>query len=47
MQGPEVGDILAALALESGSDVVDRASYVDLSARMDALRRWAAAQGSS
>ncbi|GBF90708.1 non-discriminatory gln-glu-trna synthetase [Raphidocelis subcapitata] len=42
MQGPDVGDVLAALALESGSDVVDRSSFVPVEARVAALRRWVA-----
>lgn len=40
MQGPDVGELLAVLALESGSDVVDRAAFVPLEARMAALRAW-------
>jgi hypothetical protein len=42
MQGPDVGDVLSALALESGSDVVDRGSFVPIEARVEALRRWIA-----
>lgn len=44
MQGPDVGDVLAALALESGADVADRAAFVPLPARMEALKQWVAAQ---
>eukprot|EP00879_Flechtneria_rotunda_P020771 GHRR01021864.1.p1 GENE.GHRR01021864.1~~GHRR01021864.1.p1 ORF type:complete len:448 (+),score=164.27 GHRR01021864.1:350-1693(+) len=44
MQGPDVGDLLPALALESGSDVVDRSSFVPLSQRMEALRAWVGSQ---
>lgn len=44
MQGPDVGDVLAALALESGSDVADRSSWVPLEQRIEALRAWVAAQ---
>jgi hypothetical protein len=43
MQGPDVGDVLATLALEDG-DVVDRSSYVPIAARIEQLRAWAAAQ---
>eukprot|EP00882_Tetradesmus_deserticola_P010161 GHRQ01010736.1.p1 GENE.GHRQ01010736.1~~GHRQ01010736.1.p1 ORF type:complete len:541 (+),score=308.25 GHRQ01010736.1:559-2181(+) len=44
MQGPDVGELLAALAQESGSDVADRSSFVALPQRMDALRAWVATQ---
>jgi hypothetical protein len=44
MQGPDVGDLLAALALENGSDVVDRSSVADLAARMQALKTYVASQ---
>lgn len=44
MQGPDVGDLLAALALENGSDVVDRSSFVDLASRMEALKAYVASQ---
>ncbi|KAF8072358.1 Glutamate--tRNA ligase [Scenedesmus sp. PABB004] len=44
MQGPDVGELLGALALESGSDVVDRSSFVPLPARMAALQAWVDAQ---
>lgn len=47
MSGPDVGELLAALALESGSDVVDRSSLVLLPQRMEALRTWLAANGGS
>lgn len=40
MSGPDVGELLAALALESGADVVDRSSFVALPQRMEALRAW-------
>ena len=41
MAGPDVGDILALLALEDG-DVADRGAYVPLPERIEALRAWAA-----
>jgi hypothetical protein len=44
MQGPDVGELLAALAQESGSDVVDRSSLVALPQRMEVLRQWVASQ---
>jgi hypothetical protein len=44
MQGPDVGDVLAALALESGSDVADRSTFVPLPQRIEVLRGWVAAQ---
>lgn len=40
MAGPDVGELLAALALEGGADVVDRSSFVPLPQRMEALRAW-------
>lgn len=40
MQGPDVGELLAALALEDG-DVVDRSLLVDLPARLEQLQQWA------
>jgi hypothetical protein len=43
MQGPDVGELLAALSQESGSDVVDRALLVDLPTRMAKLQQWAEA----
>lgn len=46
MQGPDVGDLLSALALESGSDVADRSSFVPVAQRIEALRQWVAAQQS-
>lgn len=42
MAGPDVGDVLAMLALESG-DVADAAAYVQLPQRMEQLRAWLAA----
>lgn len=47
MAGPDVGELLAALALESGSDVVDRSSFVPLPQRMEALRAWVGSNSSS
>jgi hypothetical protein len=44
MQGPDVGELLAALAQESGSDVADRSSFVALPQRMEALKAWVDAQ---
>uniref|UniRef100_A0A383VW33 glutamate--tRNA ligase n=1 Tax=Tetradesmus obliquus TaxID=3088 RepID=A0A383VW33_TETOB len=44
MQGPDVGELLGALAQESGSDVVERSSLVALPQRMEALREWVASQ---
>lgn len=44
MQGPDVGDVLAALALESGADAADRAAFAPLDARIERLKRWADAQ---
>ncbi|KAF6253056.1 non-discriminatory gln-glu-trna synthetase [Scenedesmus sp. NREL 46B-D3] len=44
MQGPDVGELLAALAQESGSDVVDRSSLVALPQRMETLKAWVASQ---
>jgi hypothetical protein len=44
MHGPDVGEQLAALALESDSDVVDRSSFVPTADRIERLRQWAAAQ---
>lgn len=41
MAGPDVGDILALLALEDG-DVADRGAYVALPERVEALRAWVA-----
>ncbi|KAK9819489.1 hypothetical protein WJX81_001785, partial [Elliptochloris bilobata] len=41
MAGPDVGEILALLALEDG-DVADRGAYVPLPERIEALRTWAA-----
>ena len=43
MQGPDVGDLLAVLALED-ADVADRSSYVPVGARIEELRKWVAAQ---
>ncbi|KAI7838189.1 hypothetical protein COHA_008037 [Chlorella ohadii] len=42
MAGPDVGDVLGMLALESG-DVADAAAYVQLPQRMEQLRAWLAA----
>lgn len=42
MSGPDVGDVLAMLALESG-DVADAGAYVALPQRMEQLRAWLAA----
>jgi hypothetical protein len=47
MAGPDVGELLAALALESGSDVVDRSSFVALPERIEALRAWHSSNSSS
>lgn len=47
MAGPDVGELLSALALEGGADVVDRSSFVPLTQRMEALRAWAASNSSS
>jgi hypothetical protein len=47
MAGPDVGELLAALALENGSDVVDRSSFVPLDQRMEALRAWHSSNNSS
>lgn len=47
MAGPDVGELLSALALEGGADVVDRSSFVPLAQRMEALRAWAASNSSS
>lgn len=44
MQGPDVGDVLAVLALESGADVADRATFVPVADRIERLRQWVAAQ---
>ncbi|KAI8465731.1 MAG: non-discriminatory gln-glu-trna synthetase [Monoraphidium minutum] len=44
MQGPDVGDVLAALALESGADVTDRSAFVPLDQRLATLRAWVAKQ---
>ena len=41
MAGPDVGDILALLALEDG-DVADRGAYAPLPERIEALRAWVA-----
>jgi hypothetical protein len=40
MQGPDVGELLAALALENG-DVVDKSLLVALPARLTQLQQWA------
>jgi hypothetical protein len=40
MSGPDVGELLAALGKEGGADVVDRAGFVPLAARMETLRTW-------
>ena len=40
MQGPDVGELLAALALEDGA-VVDKSLLVDLPARLEQLQQWA------
>jgi glutamyl-tRNA synthetase len=42
MAGPDVGDVLGMLALESG-DVADAAAYLPLPQRMEQLRAWLAA----
>lgn len=42
MAGPDVGDVLAMLALEDG-DVVEAGAYVTLPQRMEQLRAWLAA----
>lgn len=42
MSGPDVGEVLAMLALEEG-DVAEEGAYVALSQRMDQLRAWLAA----
>lgn len=42
MHGPEIGDQLALLAREKG-EVADRSMVVTLDARMEALRKYAAA----
>ena len=42
MAGPDVGDVLAMLALEDG-DVADAGAYVALPQRMEQLRAWLAA----
>jgi hypothetical protein len=47
MAGPDVGELLAALALESGSDVVDRSSFVALPQRMEGLRAWLSSNAGS
>lgn len=47
MAGPDVGELLAALALEDGSEVVDRSSFVPLAQRMEALRAWHSSNSSS
>lgn len=39
-----MGDVLAALALESGSDVADRGSFVPVDGRIQQLRAWVAKQ---
>ena len=44
MAGPDVGDQLELLALESG-DVADAAAYVPLAKRMETLKAWATANG--
>lgn len=44
MAGPDVGDQLELLALESG-DIADAAAYVPLAQRMETLKAWAAANG--
>jgi hypothetical protein len=41
VQGPEVGQILALLALEDG-DVAEEGALVRLPARMETLRAWLA-----
>lgn len=40
MQGPDVGDVLAALQLEDG-DIVDSSLLVDVPSRIQQLRTWA------
>ncbi len=42
MSGPDVGEVLAMLALEDG-DVADKDAYVPLPQRMEQLRSWLAA----
>ncbi len=44
MAGPDVGELLTALALEGGADVKDRSLLVPLPQRMEALRSWLATQ---
>jgi len=44
MQGPDVGDQLAALALESGADLGERGGFVALGERMAQLKQWVEAQ---
>ncbi len=41
MAGPDVGELLALLALEQG-DVAEHGAYVPLAERIAALRAWAA-----
>lgn len=42
MAGPDVGDVLAMLALEQG-DVAEEGAYVPVERRMEELRAWLAA----
>ena len=42
MAGPDVGEVLSMLALESG-DVAEAGAYVPLPQRMEQLRAWLAA----
>lgn len=42
MQGPDIGEVLSMLALNDGD--IKSEKYVDMEARVEALRKWSAAQ---
>lgn len=42
-QGPDVGEVLAMLALES-DDVAEQGAYTPLAERMNQLRQWVESQ---
>jgi hypothetical protein len=44
LQGPDVGEQLEVLSLESGDVTAAGEEYVSLAARIEALKKWSAAQ---
>lgn len=44
MQGPDVGDLLPALALAGDGDVAESSSLVPLAQRVEQLREWVGKQ---